>query len=184
MLISLCVIFKYRHDIILNNNQLTGFGIGVCGVLYKILNMKPFTELEEYIRFIEKGEIQVWCVDEDRICFNGFENSILYLKDLLVPEISLCKKIRTIYSDSKCCINHQTLIPSLESLNKLFYIHPSTFLTMRHGLHISCRGEAVDYLVLTPRTHEYIAEFVAEQKNSLSRVCHCYCRYVLKNAAN
>ena len=146
--------------------------------------MKPFTELEEYIRFIEKGEIQVWCVDEDRICFNGFENSILYLKDLLVPEISLCKKIRTIHSDSKCCINHQSFIPSLESLNKLFYIHPSTFLTMRHGLYISCHGEAVDYLALTPRAHEYIAEFVAEQKNSLSRVCHCYCRYVLKNMAN
>lgn len=143
--------------------------------------MKPFVELEEYIHFIKKGEIQVWCVDEDRICFNGFESSILYLKDLLVPEISLCKKIRTMCADSEIQVDHQPFILSLENLNKLFYIHPATFLIVRQQLNIFSGEDRIDYLALTPRAREFIAEFVAEQKNSLSRVCHCYCRHILNN---
>lgn len=132
--------------------------------------MDNFLEIGEYVNALGHANVRLRTLNDDRVIFNGFESTMLYLRELLVPEIYLYRVIGCIFSDSELYAFEEQLLNCMRQLNGLFYVHPDTHLILQRNLTIRCKDRPVDYTDLTSGARETIAGFVAEQYGSYMRV--------------
>lgn len=138
--------------------------------------MEKFSEIGEFIRALGQANAEVVRGNE-KIAFNGFENPIAYLQELLNPEIYLYRAIREIFADPDLYSYEEQLTSCLEQLQGLFYVHPDTGRLVHKNLKLETKGKPIEYSELSLIGQERVTEFIMEQQGSLIRVknkVECY----------
>lgn len=145
--------------------------------------MEKFSEIGEYEKALGQANAEIVHGGE-RVVFNGFENTITFLQELLNPEIYLYRAIREIYNDTQAYNYEKRLITSLEKLKGLFYEHPVTGRMTHKNLKLKMKGKPLEYSELSLTEQERITEFIMEQQGSLCRVKHKVEQYQLAGKKN